>query len=150
MTMPNDRESVMSIAGHLMDLRDRLIKIVTSLVVGTALGTTFARRFLALLISPMGVARPQALRPAENIIVYFKVALVLGLVFAMPVIVYQIVAFVVPGLTPGEKRALTIVIPGATLLFAIGVAFSALVMLPFSLNYLSSFPERFDSAAVLH
>ena len=129
----------MPIVGHLRELRDRLIKIVISLVVGTALGTAFARRFLEILISPMGVARPQALRPAENIIVYFKVALVLGLVFAMPVIVYQMVAFVVPGLTPGEKRALTIVIPGATLLFAIGVAFSAFVMLPFSLDYLGRF-----------
>ena len=129
----------MPIMGHLRELRDRLIKVVASLLVGTVLGTVFARRFLEILISPMGAARPQSLRPAENIIVYFKVALILGLVIAMPVIIYQIVAFIVPGLTRGEKRALAIVIPGATLLFAIGVAFSALVMLPFSLDYLSHF-----------
>ena len=139
MTMPNDREAVMSFTGHLMDLRARLIKAVASVLVGTVLGTIFARSFLALLILPMGEARPQSLRPAENIIVYFKVALILGLVLAMPVILYQIIAFIVPGLTRGERRALYFVIPAATLLFAIGVAFSSLVMLPFSLNYLSSF-----------
>jgi len=139
MTLPNNRESVMPIMGHLRELRGRLIKMILSLMGGTVLGTVFARRFLESLILPMGNARPQSLRPAENIIVYFKVALILGLVLAMPVIIYQIVAFIVPGLTAGEKRALYFVIPGATLLFAIGVAFSSLVMLPFSLDYLGHF-----------
>lgn len=139
MTAPNNHEAVMPFMGHLTELRSRLIKVVAAVLGGTVLGTVFARPFLQLLIRPMGDARPQSLRPAENIIVYFKVALILGLVAAMPVIVYQLIAFIVPGLKPREKRALYFVIPAATILFAVGVAFSSFVMLPFSLDYLSNF-----------
>jgi len=48
-------------------------------------------------------------------------------------------AFVVPGLTPKERRYLYTIVPAAALLFALGVAFSSLVMLPFTLSYLQSF-----------
>ena len=57
----------------------------------------------------------------------------------MPFPLSQFTSFIVPGLPRGERRAFFFSIPAATLLFAIGVAFSSLVMLPFSLNYLSSF-----------
>jgi sec-independent protein translocase protein TatC len=139
MTRSDGHGRTMPIAGHLVELRGRLIKVVAAVLAGTALGLLFARPFLELLIAPMGDARPQSLRPTENIIVYFKVALILGLVLAMPVILYQILAFVVPGLTSKERRALKIVVPAATGLFALGVAFSAFIMLPFSVAYLSSF-----------
>ncbi len=139
MKQPPNREAVMPILDHLRELRQRLIKVVAGLLVGMVFGTFFARRFLEILISPMGDARPQSLRPAENIIVYFKVALILAVVAAMPVIIYQFLAFVIPGLEKREMRALYFVIPAATLLFAVGVAFSALVMLPFSISYLSNF-----------
>ncbi len=139
MTQHDGHGRIMPISGHLIELRSRLIKVVAAVVGGTVLGLVFARPFLELLIAPMGDARPQSLRPTENIIVFFKVALILGLVLAMPVILYQILAFVIPGLTPKEKRMLAIVIPAATGLFALGVAFSSFVMLPFSVAYLSSF-----------
>ena len=129
----------MPITGHLVELRNRLIKVVAAVLAGSVLGMVFARQFLELLIAPMGDARPQSLRPTENVIVYFKVALILGLVLAMPVILYQLLAFIVPGLTGRERRALRIVVPAATGLFALGVAFSALIMLPFSVAYLSAF-----------
>ena len=57
----------------------------------------------------------------------------------MPVIFYQFMAFIMPGLTKEEKRALLYIIPAATLLFATGVGFAAFVMLPFTLSYLQSF-----------
>ncbi len=139
MTQGDSRGRVMPITGHLIELRGRLIKVVAAVIAGTLLGLVFARPFLELLIAPMGDARPQSLRPTENIIVFFKVALILGLVLAMPVILYQIFAFIIPGLTHKEKRALAVVVPAATGLFALGVAFSAFIMLPFSVAYLSSF-----------
>ncbi len=139
MTQPDGHGRVMPVTGHLIELRGRLIKVVAAILAGTVLGLVFARPFLELLIAPMGDARPQSLRPTENIIVYFKVALILGLVLAMPVILYQILAFIVPGLTSSERRVMRIVIPAATGLFALGVAFSAFIMLPFSVAYLSAF-----------
>jgi len=129
----------MTLLEHLAELRTRLIRAGIALLVGILVSVAFTRPFLQLLISPLGDARPQSLRPAENIMVYFKVALILGLVLAMPVILYQIFAFVVPGLTSKERRYVYTIVPAAAFLFAVGVAFASLVMLPFTLSYLQSF-----------
>lgn len=129
----------MSIIEHLTELRDRLIKSVLALLVGTAISLAFTPRFLEFLIAPMGDRQPISLKPTETIIIYFKVALICGVILAMPVIVYQMLRFVLPGLTEVEKKYLRIIVPGATLLFAGGVAFATFVMLPFTIRYLQSF-----------
>jgi sec-independent protein translocase protein TatC len=129
----------MTIIEHLGELRDRLIKSVLALLVGTVVSLAFTPRFLEFLIAPMGGRQPISLKPTESIVIYFKVALVCGAVIAMPVIVYQFIRFLLPGLTPGEKKYLRIIVPGAALLFATGVAFATFVMLPFTIRYLQSF-----------
>jgi len=138
--MSEDAELRMTIVEHLMELRDRLIRASLALVVGIFVGVFFARRFLELLLLPLGEAgKVQSLRPAENIMVFFKVALILGVVLAMPVIFYQFMAFIAPGLTKEEKRILLYILPAATILFAMGVGFGAFIMLPFTLSYLQTF-----------
>ena len=134
-----DKPKEMTLFGHLRELRDRLIRVAIALVVTTLFSLIFARRALKLLIAPMAGNRPQVLQPTGGIVSYFKVAFVLGLVLAMPVIIYQLVRFVMPGLTRQENRYLYIVVPGATISFAVGVAFAGLVMLPFSIRYLQGF-----------
>ncbi|HQP08803.1 MAG TPA: twin-arginine translocase subunit TatC, partial [Anaerolineaceae bacterium] len=56
-----------------------------------------------------------------------------------PYILYQLLAFIMPGLKPGEKRWVIMAIPLATLLFVIGVAFSYFVMLPAAIPFLTNF-----------
>jgi len=129
----------MTLLEHLEELRDCLVKAAIALGVATLVGLIFTRRALELLLAPTGGNQPIALHPTENIVIYFKVALILGLVLAMPVIIYEFIRFVAPGLTPQEKRYLYILIPGATVSFATGVAFAGLVMLPFSIRYLQGF-----------
>lgn len=125
---------------HLRELRDRLIKATLALIGGMLVGLVFARRFLEILVAPLeGSSQLQLLRPTENIIIYFKAALILGAILATPVILYQLLAFIVPGLTPSERRVLFITMPLALVLFAGGVAFCALVVLPFTLRYLQTF-----------
>lgn len=133
------QQEEMTLLGHLEELRDRLVRVAIAVGVTTLFSLIFARRALQLLIAPTGQNQPVALHPTENIIIYFKVALVLGVVLAMPVIVYQAVRYIVPGLTREEQRYLYILIPGATVSFALGVAFAGLVMLPFSIQYLQGF-----------
>jgi len=133
------RQEEMTLLEHLEEFRDRLVKAVIALAVTTLFSLIFARRALEMLIAPMGGSRPQVLQPTGGIVSYFKVALILGLVLAMPVIIYQFIRFVVPGLTPQEQRYLYIIVPGATISFALGVAFAGLVMLPFSIRYLQGF-----------
>ncbi|NOX64061.1 MAG: twin-arginine translocase subunit TatC [Chloroflexi bacterium] len=128
------------IVEHLRELRDRLVRAALALFIGIVVGMVFAKPFLELLISPLqGVTQLQLLKPTENIITYFKAALILGAILAAPFIIYQIIAFIVPGLTKKEKRMLYIVLPMAAVLFATGVAFSALIVLPFTLRYLQTF-----------
>jgi len=133
------QQKEMTLLEHLVELRDRLVKAAIALGVTTLFSLIFARRVLQLLIAPMGENQPVALHPTESIIIYFKVALILGVVLAMPIIVYQFIRFAVPGLTPQEKRYLYVIIPGASVSFALGVAFAGLVMLPFSIKYLQGF-----------
>jgi sec-independent protein translocase protein TatC len=139
MTDPSSEVSKMTILEHLTELRQRLIKAVLALLIGTVISLAFTQQFLTLLIRPMGANHPIALRPTESIMVYFKVALICGLVLAMPVIVYQLIRFILPGLTDDEKKYLKVVIPGAAGLFALGVAFASFIMIPFAINYLQSF-----------
>lgn len=136
-----DGEVRMTLVEHLEELRQRLIKSAIALAVTTSLSLIFAKRALVALISllPPEAPHPQALRPVEAFVVYLKVAALLGIALAMPVIVYQFLAFVMPGLKPHEKRYLYFVIPGATLLFIAGLAFTFWVILPFGIPVLVNF-----------
>jgi len=125
---------------HLFELRDRLIKSAIALGVGIVIGVLGAKAFLEILIAPLqDITQLQLLKPTENIIIYFKAALILGILLASPVILYQIFSFIVPGLTDKERKGLLIILPAAALLFAAGVAFASLIVLPFTLTYLQLF-----------
>lgn len=129
----------LTIIEHLEELRSRLIKAGLALIGGTILSLAFTRYLLEILIRPMGNKNPVALRPTESIIIYFKIALVAGVVIAMPVILYQLVAFVTPGLTRKERRYLYMLLPAGTILYASGVAFAGLIVLPVAVRYLQGF-----------
>jgi sec-independent protein translocase protein TatC len=129
----------MSVLEHLVELRQRLIKAILALIITTFVSLLFTHRFLSLLTAPMGDNLPQAIGPTETIVIYFKVALIGGFALAMPVIVYQLISFLVPGLYPHERRYLYIIVPAASLLFASGVAFAQYVMLPATIPFLLNF-----------
>ena len=129
----------MTVLEHLVELRQRLIKAVLALLITTFVSLLFAPRFLTLLKAPMGDNLPVAIYPTEKIVVVFKIALIGGLVLAMPVIVYQLIRFLVPGLYPHERRYLYVIVPAASLLFASGVAFAHYVMLPAAIPFLLGF-----------
>ena len=141
MTAEHDANDLdrMTIIDHLGELRDRLIKAVLALLVGIVLSLAFTPRFLEFLILPLGGNQPISLKPTETVIIYFKVALICGAVLAMPVIVYQFIRFLLPGLTEAERKYLRVVVPGAAILFAMGVGFASFVMLPLSLDFLQGF-----------
>ncbi len=134
---PGDKE--LTIFEHLSELRMRMIRASLALVVGTLISVVFASRALSILTLPLGEQVPQTIHPTESFVVYFKVALIGGVTLAMPVIVYQIVAFMVPGLMPEEKKYLYYLLPGVAICFGGGVAFAALIMLPAAIQFMQGF-----------
>ena len=124
---------------HLIELRTRLMWISVTVIVATLIAMIFVWDIVAILNRPLGDYVPQAIGPTDNLVVFFKVALASGAALAMPMILYQVIGFVTPGLYPHEKRGLLMILPGAVVLFATGVVFAFFVMLPPAVRFLQGF-----------
>jgi sec-independent protein translocase protein TatC len=125
---------------HLNELRRRLFVAIGALVITTLVGLLFADRFIVLLTRPIGGLQDLvSIEVTENVSVYMKVALLSGAILAMPVIVYELLSFIAPGLTPKERRWVYAAVPFATLLFLTGVGFAYYVMLPNAIPFLLNF-----------
>ena len=139
--MDPTNDGSMSLMEHLIELRGRLIWIVGTLLAGTVVALFFAEPIIQFIIQPLsniGVI-PQSIGPTDTIGVYFKVCFTVGASIAMPVIVYQLIAFVSPGLYPHEKRALLLTLPGIMLLFIVGAAFAFYLLIPAAVDFLQNF-----------
>ncbi|MFZ5857932.1 MAG: twin-arginine translocase subunit TatC [Chloroflexota bacterium] len=125
---------------HLDELRQRLFKAFFALIVTTGVSFAFSRQIIEYLAGPIGgTANLVSIEITENVAIFMKVSILGGFVLAMPFIVYQIMAFILPGLQRNERVWLFVMVPFATLLFAGGVAFTWFVMLPTAIPFLASF-----------
>lgn len=129
----------MTLIAHLREFRHRLIVSVIALVVATLISALFAKQLLLFLVQPVGSANLQFLRPTESFVIYMKVSFLAGIALAMPVLLYQLLRFVMPGLTATERRYVWILIPGGAISFVIGLAFANLILVPQALRFLSGF-----------
>ncbi len=145
MSSPRD-DKMMPIMEHLRVLRNVLIKCALTLVITSAISLAFTTQILQFLIAPYGGIL-ETIDPTENVTTYFRVALTAGAVLAMPFLVYFIWSFIAPGLKEKEKRYVLFIVPGATFLFLLGVAFAWGIMLPAAIGFLASFePEIFKTS----
>ena len=135
----DQNQKEMGILEHLEELRRRLVRVIIALLLGVVVGTFLTPSILKVLVTPLGDHVPIAISPTEAPAVFFKVAVVIGIVIAMPVIMYQLFQFVAPGLMPNERRYILTGAPIATLSFATGVVFAAEVLLPAALPFLQGF-----------
>lgn len=133
-------ESSAPLLSHLNELRMRVFKAFLALVIATGISFAFSEQVINYLAMPIGgTANLVSIELTENIAIFMKVSLLGGFVLAMPVIVYQIMAFILPGLKRNERGWLLVMVPFATLLFAGGVAFTWFVMLPTAIPFLTGF-----------
>ncbi|MFA6559418.1 MAG: twin-arginine translocase subunit TatC, partial [Candidatus Obscuribacterales bacterium] len=96
---------------------------------------------LRILQKPAGNMEFQALSIEEPLLVFFKVASYLALIFASPFILFEIGRFVAPGLTRQEKRIVSPVVFGSPLLFCCGAVFAYFCLLPPMLNFFGNFSQ---------
>src|SRR6266550_2373859 len=139
-SLPAEPSAVMSLVDHLSELRNRIVKSILAVVAGAAVGFALAPSIQRILVSPLPVsALPlQVLGPGDAFGITLKIAIVVGIILAMPVLLYQLWAFVAPGLTPSERRTLRPWIPLALFFFVLGVTV-AWVILPFAILFLLAF-----------
>ena len=138
--MEEEPSAVMPISQHLEDLRKVLLRAIIGLIVGVAAGAFFVKPVLNFFAQSIGgVDKLQVIEVTESMSVYMRVALLIGLIVALPWIFYQLFSFVGKGLKKAEKRGLLIAIPFATLLFLAGGSFAFFIMLPSALPILTQF-----------
>jgi len=130
----------MPLMEHLRELRKRLMWAVGSVFLGMLVGLAFSKAVIAGLIG-MCTACPEIIvsQPLEGFTTYFRVALMLGVCIATPMLVYQLVAFVMPALLPSERKWLYIFLPGAFVLFVCGLLFGYYIVFPRTINFLIRF-----------
>ncbi|XVE50079.1 hypothetical protein DITRI_Ditri01bG0132400 [Diplodiscus trichospermus] len=139
--LPGDKE--MTMFDHLEELRQRIF--VSVLAVGAAILGCFAFSkelimFLEAPVKAQGVRFLQ-LAPGEFFFTTLKVSGYCGLLLGSPIILYEIIAFVLPGLTIAERRFLGPIVLGSSVLFYAGIAFSYWVLTPAALNFFVTYAE---------
>ena len=133
-------EVTMSLLEHLEELRSRIIVIAIAVALAAVGGFFLADPLIVLLRAPLEASDATLIQTGvgEAFGVTIQLALMTGIVLAMPVILYEIWAFVTPGLTRPERRLVWPLLGVAVLLFAAGVGLGYL-LIPLAVGFLLDF-----------
>lgn len=135
-------EKEMGFLDHLEELRWRIIKSLLGIVVGAIVVFTFMDQVFQILLDPvLSLDEPpklQVLKIHGMFLLKWGIALVGGLVVALPVVTYQIWKFVAPGLLQNERKYSVPVILFSFVAFVCGIMFAYFVIIPISLNFFAS------------
>ena len=131
---------------HLSELRVRLVYCIVAVVIAAGVAYYFREAIYSVLILPLLRAEPgiklNYFSPTEPFFVYLRISLFSGLLLATPLVLYQLWAFIGPGLTRRERRAVLAVLPLVLALFIGGVLFVYFILLPVSLKFLIGFAHQ--------
>ncbi|HEY3497210.1 MAG TPA: twin-arginine translocase subunit TatC, partial [Polyangiaceae bacterium] len=130
----------MTLWEHLEELRSRLIKMILAFLAGFGAAWFYKETVLGALIRPLKTAWPEASlhfsSPAALFLAYVRIAALAGFVFALPIMLYQVWAFVAPGLYSREKRYAIPFVVSSCGLFAGGGYFGWKVAFPLAFKFL--------------
>ncbi len=129
----------MGITDHLRELRNRLIVAAVFFVIAFAACFYMASTLVDILQIPaQGLYDFIYISPSELFMQYLRVGLIAGLVISSPVIVYEIMAFVMPGLKNNEKSFIMGILILGTIFFILGVIFAFAILLPIMMQFFMS------------
>ncbi|ESS71633.1 Sec-independent protein translocase protein TatC [Methyloglobulus morosus KoM1] len=136
-------QSGQTFISHLIELRDRLLKIIACVLI-IFLGLTFyANQIYSFIAGPLLKHMPAnstmiAIDVASPFLTPFKLALIVAIFASIPVILYQFWAFVAPGLYKHERKLILPLLISSSLLFYAGVAFAYFVVFPLVFGFLTA------------
>ena len=138
-----DNELEMTVWEHLEELRERVL-IAAVVTIAAILGCfCFAKELVVFLEAPVAEqgVRFLQLSPGEYFFTSLQVAGYSGLLMAVPTVLYEVVAYVVPGLTRSERQFLGPVLIGSSFLFYAGLLFSYEILTPAALKFFVSYAD---------
>lgn len=139
--------SAMPFLDHLEELRWRLVRSIVAILIGAIITFLFIDEIIAILIYPTesveGFMQLQVLTVQGMFMIKWGLALVGGIILAIPVLTYQIWRFVAPGLYQQERRFAAPLIIFTFLAFLCGVAFAYFVIIPFSIQFFTGMGYEF-------
>jgi sec-independent protein translocase protein TatC len=138
-------DTTMPFVAHLIELRDKLIKmLIVVLIIFLAL-FPFASEIYSIIAEPLISALPvekNSQMIATGVISPFltplKMALILAIYLAMPYLLYQIWSFIAPGLYKQEKKLILPLVISSTILFYLGIVFAFFVVFPLAFDFLAT------------
>ena len=130
--------------GHLEELRKRLVICAIAIGIGFGISYVFAKQLFSYLVLPLTKVLPDDSRLIftnlpEMFIAYIKVALVAGIILAIPIIFYQLWMFLAPALFKKEKKYIIPFVLFSSILFVVGALFGYLVVFPYGFKFFVSF-----------
>jgi sec-independent protein translocase protein TatC len=144
--MANDQkhndEREMGFLDHLEELRSRIVQSVLAVLISAIVAGFFADFLVKqVLLAPLLAVglKPQVLTPYGIMLTYMQVVLVVGIIAAMPVILYHLWKFVAPGLLPHERKYAFRIVFFTTFCFMSGILFAYLILVPTALTFFSTF-----------
>ncbi|GAB4168627.1 MAG: twin-arginine translocase subunit TatC [Wenzhouxiangellaceae bacterium] len=152
MTHADDADREQSLIEHLLELRSRLIRASLAVMICLLVLLPFAREVFSLIAAPLVSRLPEggsmiAIDVIGPILAPFKLTLILAVLLAMPYVIYQLWAFVAPGLYQHEKRIARPLLVAAIALFYLGCVFAYFVVMPVIFGFITSFAP--DGVAVM-
>jgi sec-independent protein translocase protein TatC len=138
---------------HLAELRTRIVRILVIWIIFTALAWNYSELIFSYLLDPAvaalseGERTLQAIAPTEIFFTYLKCAVLAGFVMALPVVFWQIWAFVAPGLYTSERKAIVPFVVISSLLFGGGAIFGYMMVFPLMFDFFTQFDSDFVESA---
>lgn len=128
-----------TLLSHLVELRQRLVKVAAAVLVVFVMLLPFAKEIFSVAAEPLISVLPNgkmiATKPASPLIAPFMLSFYVALFIAMPVVLYQVWAFIAPGLYRKEKRFAFPLLASSILLFYAGIAFAYFVVFPLMFKF---------------
>jgi len=129
----------MSLVDHLAELRNRLVRVLIVVALASVVGFYFSDQIIAILKAPIPGDKPLFFTGlGDAFVIKLKISVVVGIILAMPGILWQVWGFVAPGLTPNERRIVRPWLPLALFFFALGTLIAFLI-LPYAAGFLLGF-----------
>ncbi|MEI7906812.1 MAG: twin-arginine translocase subunit TatC [Bacteroidota bacterium] len=139
---PNTEEREMGFLDHLEELRVRILVAVMSVLIISIIAAFFADFLVKdVLLGPLLAVglKAQVLTPYGIMLTYMQVVIVVGIIGAMPVILYELWKFVSPGLMPNERKYAFWIVFFTSLCFLSGISFAYFILVPTALKFFSTF-----------